>query len=125
MFLFGGNSIGPSITSSMDKGAHIIDILNYIKPDAYGVADSDFIFSKDDFSLIANEAVSPFVLSNASNIDNSTIYGTVKNIIITKQGFKIGILQALGKTSKSRYCINDIVVDDVMPEIQKNAKKLR
>ncbi|WP_069637635.1 hypothetical protein [Campylobacter pinnipediorum] len=56
---------------------------------------------------------------------NSTIYGTVKNIIITKQGFKIGILQALGKTSKSRYCINDIFVDDVMPEIQKNAKKLR
>ncbi|WP_141080456.1 hypothetical protein [Campylobacter pinnipediorum] len=59
VFLFCNNSMGIVSTSSTDKSTHIIDILNYIKTDAYDVAHSDFIFSKDGLLLKTNEVDPP------------------------------------------------------------------
>jgi len=35
-FVFGGGSVGPSALSNLDRGSHIIDILNSLEPDAMG-----------------------------------------------------------------------------------------
>jgi 5'-nucleotidase/UDP-sugar diphosphatase len=51
--LFGGGSIGPSALSNLDRGAHIIDILNSVEPDAMGVSKREFTFSEDNLSLRA------------------------------------------------------------------------
>jgi 5'-nucleotidase/UDP-sugar diphosphatase len=63
-FLFGGGSIGPSALSNLDRGSHIIDILNSLEPDAMGAAKREFSFTVDELSLRSYEAAFPIVASN-------------------------------------------------------------
>ncbi len=46
-FLYGGGAIGPSALSNLDKGSHIIDILNTVESDAMGVYKREFSFSSN------------------------------------------------------------------------------
>lgn len=125
LFLFGGNSLGPSVISNMDKGIHIVDILNTLEPDCYGVCDSDFSYSVEEFSLCAEEAVFPFVLSNTFYKNGEPIEGTVQNMIAEKSGVKVGIISILDENIRERYLLDDIVVKDLKNSIEKNAKMLR
>ena len=67
LFLFGGGSLAPSMLSSFDRGAHIIDILNTIEPDAMGIAKREFSYFEDELTLRAYEAAFPLVLSNVTD----------------------------------------------------------
>lgn len=125
LFLFGGNSLGPSAISNMDKGAHIVDILNSLEPDCYGVCDGDFAYSIEEFSLCTEEANFPFVLSNTVYKGGELIEGTVQNMITEKSGIKVGIISILDKDIQERYILDDIFVEDIRDSIEKNAKMLR
>ncbi len=125
LFLFGGNSLGPSIISNMDKGAHIIDLLNSLEPDAYGVSDSEFTYSVEEFSLCAEEAVFPFISTNAFYQNGTPIDGTVQNFMVEKSGTKIGVISILDKKTIDRYALENITIKDVEKSIEKNAKALK
>lgn len=125
LFLFGGNSLGPSVISNMDKGAHIVDLLNLLEPDAYGVRDSDFTYSVEDFSLCAADAVFPFIATNASYKNGDPIDGTIQNLIIEKSGITIGIMSILDKKTVVRYALGNIAIKDLEDSIEENSKILR
>ncbi|PIF04786.1 MAG: hypothetical protein CSA86_00540 [Arcobacter sp.] len=124
LFLFGGNSLGPNLISNMDKGAHIISILNILKPDIWGVNHSDLMFGTDELSLHAENANFPLVLSNVSYENGEKLHEIKSNFILEKAGFKIGVISILGPEANNRYETGDIKIANFRQAIIDNSKIL-
>jgi len=125
-FVFGGGSIGPSAMSVFDRGAHIIDILNSLEPDVMTVTKREFSYFEDELSLRAYEAAFPIVTSNV--IDNRFDIppdGLVKDAIIEKDGYKLGIISILNERIIDEYLLQKIRVLDPVAITRNYADKLR
>lgn len=126
LFLFGGSSIGPSSLSGFDHGAHIIDILNNLEPDAMGVGKSDFSFFEDELSLRAYEAAFPLVTSNMFDPQNNgNIEELATEVLVDKQGIKIGILSIINESVIEEYLLHRVKVLDPFLSVQTKAAELR
>ncbi|MFC3022940.1 bifunctional metallophosphatase/5'-nucleotidase [Vibrio zhugei] len=126
LFLFGGASLAPSLMSSLDRGAHIIDILNNLQPDAMAISGRELIYSIDELSLRAHEAAFPMILSNATDtLTGNHIDDIDAQLIINKQGMNIGLLSVMDYHSIMGYKLSRLHIDDSMAHIAMQAKKLR
>jgi len=126
IFLFGGDSLGPSTMSSLDKGVHIIDILNTLEPDAVSINKREFSFYTDELSLRSYEASFPLVASNI--VDKSTninVDGINDNLLIEKEKINIGIISVLNKNVIEEYGLKRISIIDIEESVKKHAKSLR
>ncbi|MFT6269824.1 MAG: 2',3'-cyclic-nucleotide 2'-phosphodiesterase (5'-nucleotidase family) [Alphaproteobacteria bacterium] len=126
-FLFGGGSIGPSALSNLDRGSHIIDILNSLEPDAMGAAKREFSFGVDELSLRSYEAAFPIVASNL--IDkrlNAVPDGLVDGALITRNDVTLGFISIYDKRLLEEYLLSDIIiVKDKETKIRGIANELR
>jgi len=125
-FIFGGGSIGPSALSNLDRGSHIIDILNSLEPDAMGVAKREFSYFEDELSLRSYEAAFPMVASNI--IDQRiglTPDGLVDKVIITKGTIKLGFISIVNERLIYEYLLKNVIVKDPLTTIKTKAKALR
>lgn len=125
IFAFGGNSLGPSMVSNLDNGAHIIGLLNTLNPDFYGVLNSDFSYSADELCLRADEANFPFISSNITDIDGKELYLVKPNILIEKGGIKIGFINVFDHISLNKYNFSDIASKNLKQSIIDNSKILK
>jgi len=125
-FIFGGGSVGPSALSNLDRGSHIIDILNSLEPDAMGVTKREFSYFEDELSLRSYEAAFPIVASNIldTRID-STPDGLVDQVIITKGEIKLGFLSIVNERLIYEYLLKNVIVTDPLSTIKTKAKALR
>ncbi len=125
-FLFGGGSLAPSHLSSFDRGAHIIDILNSIEPDAMSVTKREFSYFEDEFSLRAYEAAFPMVLSNAFDpFTQGNVDGANDSVLIEKGGITIGILSVIHESVIEEYLLQRLQITDPYRAIKTEAAKLR
>lgn len=125
-FIFGGGSVGPSALSNLDRGSHIIDILNSLEPDAMGVTKREFSYFEDELSLRSYEAAFPIVASNI--IDTRvglTPDGLVDQVIITKGQIKLGFLSVVNERLIYEYLLKNVAVTDPLTTIKAKAKALR
>lgn len=125
-FIFGGGSIGPSALANLDRGSHIIDLLNELEPDVMGVAKREYSFFEDELSLRAYEAAFPLVSSNT--IDkriNSIPDGLVDHALITKGDVTVGILSVVHNRLVYEYLLKHIEVQSPLDIIREKSKKLR
>jgi len=126
VFLFGGDSLGPSTMSSFDKGVHIIDILNTIEPDVVSMNKREFSFSPDELSLRSYEASFPFVASNlVDQSTNKNLDGINDNLLIEKEKINIGVISVLNKNVIEEYSLKRISILDIEESVKKQAKLLR
>ncbi len=125
-FLFGGGSLGPSTLSSLDRGTHIIDLLNSIEPDAMGVAKREFSFREDELTLRAYEAAFPLVSSNVKdNFTHENLDGLVESAIVQRKNHKLGILSILDESVIEQYAVSRIKILSPHPSVERLANKLR
>lgn len=125
-FLFGGGVVGPSPMSSFDRGAHIIDILNSLEPDAMGVTKREFSYFEDELSLRSSEAAFPMVSSNLyDTLTQSNLDGLVGRAIIEKSGVRIGVLSVLDASLNNEYLITRILVRSPKSSVMSAARQLR
>ncbi|MFT4654825.1 MAG: 5'-nucleotidase/UDP-sugar diphosphatase [Kangiellaceae bacterium] len=125
-FLFGGGSIGPSALSNLDRGSHIIDILNSLEPDAMGAAKREFSFTVDELSLRSYEAAFPIVASNL--IDkrlNAVPDGLSDRALITRNNVSLGFISISDQRLLEEYLLSDIIVEDKESKIRIIATELR
>ena len=126
IFLFGGDSLGPSSMSSLDKGVHIIDILNSLEPDAVAVNRRELMFGPDELTLRSFEAAFPFVASNIyDQLTKGNIDGIRDNIIIKKANIKIGIISVLNPAVIEEYGLKRLTILDLEKSIRIKAQRLR
>lgn len=126
-FLFGGDSLGPSMLGSLDRGAHVIDLLNLLEPDAWGVGKREFIFREDELSLRAAEAFFPLVLTNAEDPEtgDGILPGLERGVLARRGGLTLGILARVGEQLMVSYPPQRLRLLDADASVRAAADDLR
>lgn len=89
-FVHSGDTLSPSLLSGIDKGAHIIDILNRMKVDVMVPGNHEFDFGPENFVTRIKEATFPVVSSNIADGNGAAPPNTVNHRIVDVEGVKIG-----------------------------------
>ena len=87
----GGDTISPSLLSSFDQGAHMIDLFNQIGFDAMVLGNHEFDFMPAVTAARIAEARFPILSSNAVEPDGTLIDGVTENLIIEVGLYKVGL----------------------------------
>lgn len=106
VFAFAGGSLGPSPLSSLDRGSHIIDILNSLEPDLMTLTKREFSYFEDQLTLRTYEAAFPFVATNIHDPTlNANLEGILTNLMIEKDNIKIGFIAILNEEVVEEYLL--------------------
>ena len=125
-FLFGGGSIGPSPLGFFDRGAHIIDILNSLEPDAMAVSHRDFAYLSEELSQRAYEAAFPLVLSNLYDpMTEDNLDGLVDSILVQQADIKLGVIALVAPYVVQQYAQNRLHVTPAEQAISRQAARLK
>ena len=89
-FVHSGDTISPSLLSGIDKGAHIIDILNQMGVDVMVPGNHEFDFGPEVFVERMNEATFPIVSSNVFMPEGGGPPNSVSDKIVEVGGVKVG-----------------------------------
>ncbi len=86
-----GDTLSPSLTSSVDQGAHIMDFLNRIGPDVFTPGNHEFDFGETIFRQRMGEATFALLAANLRDALGHPLPGFADSKIIDVEGVKIGI----------------------------------
>ena len=87
----GGDTISPSLLSSFDKGAHMIDLFNQVGFDAMVLGNHEFDFTPAVTAARIAEAEFPILSNNAVEPDGSLIDGVTENLLVDVGRYKVGV----------------------------------
>ena len=87
----GGDTISPSLLSSFDKGAHMIDLFNLVGLDAMVLGNHEFDFTPAVTAARIAEAEFPILSSNAVEPDGTLVDGVTENLLIDVGSYKVGL----------------------------------
>ncbi|MDX1676998.1 bifunctional metallophosphatase/5'-nucleotidase [Arsukibacterium sp.] len=125
-FLFGGGSIGPSPLGFFDHGAHIIDILNTLNPDAMAISHRDFAYFSEELSQRAYEAAFPLVLSNLYDpMTESNLDGLTNSILVQQGAIKLGVIAVVAPYVVQQYALERLQIIAAEQAIKVQAQRLR
>jgi 2',3'-cyclic-nucleotide 2'-phosphodiesterase (5'-nucleotidase family) len=88
LFVHSGDTLSPSLLSGIDRGAHMIDLLNQMGVDAMVPGNHEFDFGADVFRTRIGEATFPVI---ASNLEGQLPRNIVTDRIIEIEGIKVGL----------------------------------
>jgi 5'-nucleotidase / UDP-sugar diphosphatase len=89
-FVHSGDTLSPSLLSGIDKGTHIIDILNHMGVDVMTPGNHEFDFGADVFRTRIGEATFPVVTSNVREPGGAQPANTADEKLVEVEGVKIG-----------------------------------
>lgn len=126
-FLHGGSAFAPAILSSMDKGAHMVSLLNSLNPDVLVIGRSDFTHGEDELTLRSMEARFPLVVSNIYDpITRGNIEGIRESQILTSStGTKIGVMGFVDPEFIVDYMPARVTYMDSVQTLRNGGEKLR
>ena len=75
-FMHAGDSLSPSVLAGLDKGDHIVDLLNLVKPDFMVVGNHEFDFGPEVLEAAIAGMDFPMLAGNIAKADGSTLPGT-------------------------------------------------
>ena len=90
LFIHSGDTISPSLLSGLDKGVHIIDILNQMGVVMMVPGNHEFDFGPEVFRARMAEATFPILSSNMTEADGSPLANTIDTKILEIEGIKFG-----------------------------------
>jgi hypothetical protein len=94
VFAHAGDTLSPSLTSGLDRGAHIISLTNMIAPDIFVPGNHEFDFGKAVFFQRMGEARFPLFAANLRGPDGAPLPGFKDRAILTLDGVRIGLTGA-------------------------------
>lgn len=89
LFVHVGDTFSPSLLSSFDKGAHIVDILNQLQVDVFTPGNHEFDFGAAAFRDRLAEADFPVLSSNVFEADGLAPTRMVQDIWMEIEGIRI------------------------------------
>jgi 5'-nucleotidase/UDP-sugar diphosphatase len=126
IFISAGGSLGPSPLSSLDKGSHIIDILNTLEPDLMTLTKREFSYFEDELTLRSYEAAFPIISSNLFDpLTNSNLEGILTNLVVEKGDIKIGFISILDEEVITEYILKRVSIFEPRQLIQQQVDALK
>ncbi len=86
-----GDTLSPSLTSSVDQGAHIMDLLNRIGLDVFTPGNHEFDFGEAIFRQRMGEATFALLAANLRDASGHPLPGFADSKMIDVDGIKIGL----------------------------------
>lgn len=87
----GGDAISPSLLSSFDKGAHIIDLFNRVGLDAMVLGNHEFDFGPEVTAERIAQARFPILSANAVGPGGTPVAGLAPNLMFEVGRYKVGL----------------------------------
>ncbi len=126
IFLHGGDALSPGILSTIDKGAHIISLLNELSPNAMSVSKSELAHQEDVLSLRTGEASFPITSCNIYDpLTNGPLEGIFPHLLLDIGDFKIGLLSVIHPDVIPDYLPKRITTNNINEAVTENVKLLR
>ena len=126
IFTFAGGSLGPSPMSSLDRGSHIIDILNTLEPDLMTLTKRELSYFEDELTLRSYEAAFPIVSSNLFDpLINGNLEGILTSLIVQKDNIKVGFISILDEEVVEEYLLKRVNVFEPRQVIQQQITVLK
>lgn len=125
IFVHAGDTLSPSLLSGIDRGYHIIQLLNMIPPDVFVPGNHEFDFGKDVFLQRMKEAQFPLFAANMRNGDGSVLPGFKDRTIVDVDGVRIGLTgQAVTETPQVSNS-GDVRFSSLVASVREQTKTLR
>lgn len=125
IFAHAGDTLSPSLMSGIDRGYHIIQLLNMIPPDIFVPGNHEFDFGKDVFLQRMKEAKFPLFAANMRNGDGSVLPGFKDRSIVDIDGVRIGLTgQVLTETPQVSNS-GDVRFSPLVASVREQTKALR
>ena len=126
IFTFAGGSLGPSPLSSLDRGSHIIDILNTLEPDLMTLTKREFSYFEDELTLRSYEAAFPIVSSNLYDpMIRGNLEGILSSLLVEKDNTKVGFISILDEEVVEEYLLKRVNVFEPRQVIQDHIAALK
>lgn len=103
-----GDAISPSLLSGIDKGAHVIELLNMASIDVFVPGNHEFDFGPDVFRERMAEARFDMVASNLREADGRLIEGLRDHKIMQFGPVRIGIVGLTGTDAREKSSPGDL-----------------
>lgn len=126
IFISGGGGLAPSAMSSLDMGAHIIDLLNALDPVAMVAGKREFSFGEDVLSLRTYEAAFPVISSNLlDTLTGENLDGVQESLLISAGEMTLGLLALLPPIAQQEYNLQRVEIAPPVARIIEKAQELR
>jgi 2',3'-cyclic-nucleotide 2'-phosphodiesterase (5'-nucleotidase family) len=124
--IHGGDSLSPAVLSSLDRGAHMIDVLNTVEPDVMAIAKREFAYGEDILIQRAEEALFPFVSSNTLDKRTNAPFDSIpKREIFSVNGVSVGIVALTSTAVISDYAAKQTIIENPYQSAMQQAVSLK
>ncbi|MDQ0315527.1 bifunctional metallophosphatase/5'-nucleotidase [Amorphus orientalis] len=120
-----GDALSPSIMSSFDTGAHMVDLLNTIGVDVFVPGNHEFDFGKDVFLERMQALQATKLAANLRAADGSTLDGFQDHIVTEIAGVRVGIVGILGDRTSVVSSPGDLIIGPTLASAFEQARVLR
>ena len=121
----GGDAISPSLLSSFDRGAHMIDLFNRVGFDAMVLGNHEFDFTPAVTVERIAEARFPILSSNAVEPDGTLIDGVTGHLLLEVGRYKVGVFGLTTVTTAIKSSPAPVTFRPVVEVAAEQAEKLR
>jgi 5'-nucleotidase/UDP-sugar diphosphatase len=121
----GGDSISPSLLSSFDHGAHMIDLFNTLEIDAMVLGNHEFDFGPEVAAERIAEAEFPILSNNAMEPDGSLIDGVTESLLVDAGDYKVGLFGLTTASTAVKSSPDPITFADPVATAEAMAARLR
>lgn len=125
IFAHAGDTLSPSLLSGIDRGYHIVALINMILPDIFVPGNHEFDFGKEVFLQRMREARFPLYAANMRNGDGRPLPGFRDRATIEIGGVRIGLTGAALTETPQVADSGDIRFAPLVATIEEQAKALR
>ncbi|PWB89200.1 bifunctional metallophosphatase/5'-nucleotidase [Methylocystis sp. MitZ-2018] len=120
-----GDTLSPSLTSSVDQGAHIIDLLNRVGLDVFTPGNHEFDFGEAVFRQRMGEAKFALLAANLRDASGRALPGFADSKIIDVDGVKVGIFGLTDDESARRSSPESLKLLPAIETAKREAQALR
>src|SRR6202022_442085 len=120
-----GDTLSPSLLSSFDQGAHMIDLFNDVGLDVFVPGNHEFDFGKDIYFERMGEAHFPILAANLKNSDGTLPHYHQERLLIEADGLKLALIGAAYEDTASASRPGDLGFAPTIQTVLAGAKSAR
>lgn len=125
VFIHAGDAISPSLLSGFDQGAHIISLINMIRPEIFVPGNHEYDFGPDTFRKRMSEADFPLLAANLRDASSEPLPGFEDTAMLEFDGVKVGIVGLTAEDSYMKSSPGDLKIGPVVETGLAQAEALR
>jgi len=122
---FAGDAISPSLMSGIDKGAHMIELLNRIGLTAMAIGNHEYDFGPEVAKQRFAEATFPILGANNIDADGKIVKGARASLMVDAGGYKVGIFGLTTQGTAVKSSPGSVTFAPVVEVARAQAKALR